>query len=388
MEDKKITKIVLTGGPCAGKSTAIELIRNKLMHLGFNVAVIEEGATYLMKNGLSPQNMREQDFQFINLQNQIRMEENMEEYAKKLSKPTIIICDRGALDAKAYAGEKLFNEITSKLNTSEQDLKNRYDLVIFLNSMATLGKEHYSKENNQHRRENYEEALDANARTLNAWVGHPKLRPIQNEIEFKSDITKKIEKIMQEITSFMGIPMPLEIERKYLIEKPNIASLKNYTEVEESQIQQTYLTSPKDKEIRIRKHTSRGVDSYFYTQKTKNNNVSRFEVEQKITKQEYDYLNNFADPNKETIHKTRYYFVHNGQYFELDVYPFLKKYAILELELADENKPVQLPDYLTVVREITEESAYKNSNIASLLKTLKNTKQHAMSCPEISNFMI
>lgn len=47
-----IKRIVLTGGPCAGKTTGIAILRDRLASLGYKVIVLEEPATALMQSGV------------------------------------------------------------------------------------------------------------------------------------------------------------------------------------------------------------------------------------------------------------------------------------------------------------------------------------------------
>ena len=44
-------KICITGGPCAGKTTALAMLQSDLQQLGFLVLTIPEAATLLMKGG-------------------------------------------------------------------------------------------------------------------------------------------------------------------------------------------------------------------------------------------------------------------------------------------------------------------------------------------------
>ena len=46
-----ITRICLTGGPCAGKTTALTEISQALNQLGFRVLLVPEAATVLKKGG-------------------------------------------------------------------------------------------------------------------------------------------------------------------------------------------------------------------------------------------------------------------------------------------------------------------------------------------------
>jgi thymidylate kinase len=45
------TNIVLTGGPCAGKTTCLSILRTALAEQGYNVCVIPEVATLLFTSG-------------------------------------------------------------------------------------------------------------------------------------------------------------------------------------------------------------------------------------------------------------------------------------------------------------------------------------------------
>ena len=50
----EITKIVLTGGPCAGKTTALSWIQNNLPKYGYTVLYVPETATELIGGGVAP----------------------------------------------------------------------------------------------------------------------------------------------------------------------------------------------------------------------------------------------------------------------------------------------------------------------------------------------
>ena len=169
---------------------------------------------------------------------------------------------------------------------------------------------------------------------------------------------------MNEIYSLLGEPIPTEIERKYLISMPNIKELiKNYA-VTKVNIIQTYLNSTsEDVERRIRQRGTVGEYSYYYTEK-RGLGLSRVEVEKKINEKQYlDYMME-ADTSLKQIRKERYCFIYKNNYIELDVYPFWKDYAIVEVELSNESDKVELPMELNVIREVTEEKQFKNHSLA------------------------
>ena len=150
----------------------------------------------------------------------------------------------------------------------------------------------------------------------------------------------------------------LEIERKFLIIRPERSLLENFAF---SDIRQTYLLP--NGRIRMRKYTDKTV--YTHTVKTSVTDITRIETEREITADEYEsYLNN-ADPAKQTVSKRRYIIPNNGRNFELDDFGEAYKHALLEIELESEDGKFSIPDFITVVREVSNEHVYKNSVIAS-----------------------
>ena len=73
-----------------------------------------------------------------------------------------------------------------------------------------------------------------------------------------------------------------------------------------------------------------------------------------------------ADITKRQIHKTRYCLSYENQYFEIDVYPFWDDKAIVEIELCDENAEIKFPEQLKIIKEVTDDDAYKNYSLAKM----------------------
>ena len=61
---------------------------------------------------------------------------------------------------------------------------------------------------------------------------------------------------------------------------------------------------------------------------------------------------------------TRYCLTYKNQYFEIDVYPFWNDKAIMEIELRSETEPITFPDFIEVIKEVTDDEAYKNASLA------------------------
>lgn len=73
-----------------------------------------------------------------------------------------------------------------------------------------------------------------------------------------------------------------------------------------------------------------------------------------------------ADPTCRPIRKTRYCLTSGNQYFEIDVYPFWKDRAIMEIELSVEDTPVMFPDCIRAIREVNGDERYKNAALATM----------------------
>ena len=246
---KDVKKIVITGGPCAGKSTALSWIYNEYTKKGYSVIIMPECATELILAGISSKTLNSQlEFQNTLLESQLFKEELFMRNAQNMeSNKVLLVCDRGALDGKAYMSQTDFKRLLKLSGKTEVELRDNYDAVFHLVSVAKDAPQFYSLENNKARYETAEEAKQADERTLSAWAGHPHLRVIDNSTDFEN----KMRRLLKEISSFLGEPNPYEIERKFLIEMPNIEKIKNPT-LKKLEIIQTYLNSHDKEESRIR----------------------------------------------------------------------------------------------------------------------------------------
>lgn len=202
---------------------------------------------------------------------------------------------------------------------------------------------------------------------MQAWLGHPHLRVITNK---DCTFEQKIDKLLKGVYSLLGIPVPLEIERKFLVEKPDITELQKKFNCNTVEIIQTYLTELESGvERRVRQRGINGSYTFYYTEKQKINELTRIEKEKKITQDEYIRLLAEADTSLHQIKKRRTCFVNDGTYFELDIYPFLEDKAILEIEFTEEteSKHTKIPKEIKIIADVTDDERYKNRSIAEKL---------------------
>ena len=360
----ELSKIVITGGPCAGKSTAMSWIQNAFTKQGYTVLFIPETATELITGGVAPWTCGSRaDYQKCQMQLQLEKEKVFEQAARTMTvNKILIVCDRGALDNKAYMTDDDFQQLLQQLHTNEIELRDQYDAVFHLVSAAKGAEAFYTTSNNAARTETVEQACSLDDKLIGAWTGHPHLRIIDNSTSFE----EKMHRLLSEISSFLGVPEPFEIERKFLIEYPNISVLEMNPNCKRIEIIQTYLKSQDEEEIRVRQRGMNENYVYFKTIKRHVSDIKRIEIEERISKEDYLTLLMEADTSRRQIRKTRYCLTYDGQYFEIDVYPFWHHQAILEIELSDENQKIRYPKDIRVIKEVTQDPAYKNASLSKM----------------------
>lgn len=360
----KISKIVITGGPCAGKTTAMSWIQNAFTQKGYTVLFVPETATELITGGVAPWTCGSNvEYQQCQLKLQMEKEKIFEQAARTMkSDKILIVCDRGALDNRAYMDAVEFAAALDFVGASEVELRDSYDAVFHLVTAAKGAESFYTTANNAARTETVEEAAALDDKLIAAWTGHPHLRVIDNATDFEA----KMRRLIAEISSFLGEPEPFEIERKFLIEYPDIKWLESIPNCQRIEMIQTYLKSANGDEVRVRQRGMDGSYIYFLTTKRKISERKRVEIERRLSKDEYLKLLMDADTSRRQIRKTRYCLTYQNQYFEIDVYPFWKDQAIAEIELSDEEMEVQFPEQIRVIKEVTDDASYKNASLAKI----------------------
>lgn len=368
MKDEKnmaeIFKTVITGGPCAGKTTGMSWIQNAFTKLGYKVIFVPETATELITGGVTPWGCGTNlDFQMCQMQLQMEKERLFEYAAKTMPEERIlIVCDRGTIDNRAYMNDLEFAQVLEALKTDEIQLRDGYDAVFHMTTAAKGAEKFYTLANNEARTETSEQARALDDKLIAAWTGHPHLRIIDNSTNFED----KLKRLIAEIRSFLGEPEPLEIERKFLIEYPDIRWLESLPNCRKVDIIQTYLSAKDGEELRVRQRGENGSYIYYKTYKRRVTDVTRTEIEQRLSQREYLQLLMEADPNKRPIRKTRYCLTWDNQYFEIDVYPFWTDKAVVEIELAEENTEIRFPKELKVIKEVTDDPSYQNAALAAI----------------------
>ncbi|CAK9293068.1 unnamed protein product [Gordionus sp. m RMFG-2023] len=263
-------KIVLTGGPCGGKTTGQSRLHIFFENIGWKVYRVPETATLLLGGGIS--------FEYLTKKQAIKFQENLlrtmmqleksffdvvcvnphdikyiaekntknypEEASQTVnrefnysgvnktsinhsnalpinnsSQKTIIICDRGTMDPAAYMKEEEFNYILRKNSWTIPLLRdNRYDQVIHMVSAANGAEDFYTCQGNAARHEGLDRACEVDKKTADVWIGHPYFDIIDNSTGFEAKILRLISVVCRRLGIETGESLKiLSRKKKFLI---------------------------------------------------------------------------------------------------------------------------------------------------------------------------
>lgn len=359
----EIRRIVLTGGPCAGKTTALVRVTECFTQLGYKVFCVPEVPTLVTQAGwnyMSPNRAFYLEGERTILRLQLDFEDSIMRLAETVAteQPCVIICDRGLLDISAYITPDLWQQLVAEAGYTVAALRQRYDAVLHLVTAADGAEQFYTTANNAQRYESATPEGLALARTLDrkvldAWAGHPHLRVIDNT----SDFDGKLSRVLEEISQVLELPLPVREECRYsvAITGPLPPSI-------ETEIVQTYLVADPGTEVRLRRRTVSGQRVNTLTTTRTLSPTEKVITERQVSNSLYESLLQQADPYRVAIRKQRHSFIWQGHYYKLDTFGDAHEGLVILETKGDATVPV--PPFLSVVRDITTDHTFLNYNLA------------------------
>lgn len=187
-------RIVITGGPCAGKTTLIGMLGPELVRRGHNVHVLDECATEVLAQGLTPTTCGSVlAFQRHVFDRQLAKEATLE----GMDPNVVVLLDRGLMDNAGYLPDDELDMLLAEHGMTRQDAYDRYDAVIHLVTAAIGAEQYFSHATNEHRLEGVEEAARVDKALIAGWAGHPNLRVIDNEGTFEDKLNRAVAAVLE-----------------------------------------------------------------------------------------------------------------------------------------------------------------------------------------------
>ena len=184
-------KIVLTGGPSGGKTTALSILKETF---GSQIELVQEAATLIYsggfprKDGSAAHVEAAQRIIFFSVH-------QLDQLAEVTSNAELIICDRGSIDGAVYwphGPEDFFKAMGSSL---EAELA-RYDAVLHLSPPTNPA----FYQSTHVRTESLHQAFEIDEKILQIWATHPNRLIVEGKEHFfeKAEIIKNfVEKIIR-----------------------------------------------------------------------------------------------------------------------------------------------------------------------------------------------
>uniref|UniRef100_A0A7S2S009 NadR/Ttd14 AAA domain-containing protein n=1 Tax=Mucochytrium quahogii TaxID=96639 RepID=A0A7S2S009_9STRA len=206
-EKGRIFQIVLTGGPCAGKSSSMEYLADRLMDLNYDVYLVPEVPTLLLNGGCVYPGMdggeRLITFEANLIELQLQMEQSFYNIAQSTGRPSIILYDRGLLDVAAYLPRNLWHNILNYnqwLRDGMLGVLERYDLILHLVTAANGAHKYYHSRSHRQDDISIETALEMDEKIQESYRGHPRHLIVDNSTDFG----KKLERVFEHIVDLIS----------------------------------------------------------------------------------------------------------------------------------------------------------------------------------------
>ncbi len=203
----KIIRVLITGSVQAGKDTTIKRLKNDLEQSGYYVVNTNEVAELILLNNIKPfgdDTITLLEYQDAVFQGQLFVEDLYMSLIKniKTDKTIVFLLNRGVLDGMPFIGESEFNKIVTKHNFDKETTKDRYDIVLCLETYAMLGV--YDKRaNSEVRFQDFEKAVEMNNQFYDMYKKYyPNIKYIKANDDFEEKYIKVLETLKTELNKF------------------------------------------------------------------------------------------------------------------------------------------------------------------------------------------
>ena len=195
---KNCCRIVLTGGPGGGKTTAADLYRREI---GEDVVIVPEAATILYLGGFP--RVGDVEVRKATQRAIYQVQLNLEDAQAAHFRSRVLLCDRGTIDGAAYwpgPEEDFFEHIGTTL---ENELL-RYDAVIFFET-AAVG-DISIEGGNPARVESNAQAVLIDQKLRKLWSKHPQFVLVPHNKSFIKKVNLGLEEVAKVVSRYHQDP--------------------------------------------------------------------------------------------------------------------------------------------------------------------------------------
>uniref|UniRef100_A0A1Y1LFA8 NadR/Ttd14 AAA domain-containing protein n=1 Tax=Photinus pyralis TaxID=7054 RepID=A0A1Y1LFA8_PHOPY len=261
-DNKKVYKLVLTGGPCGGKTTGQSRLCTFFENLGWKVFRVPETASVLLSGGIKFSDLNdEQVYQFQEnlLKTMLQIEDTYFALANTCSRNCLIICDRGAMDPSAFVSKETWERMMRENNWNNVELRdNRYNQIVHMVTAARGAEDFYSTEDHACRSEGVDSARELDQHAAAAWVGHPYFDVIDNSTDFEGKMRRMIGSVCQRLGIDTGDRLLTNSRKlKFLVGGP-LPEDSIFPSFQDFEVVHNYLQSEPPNQVRLRKRGQAG----------------------------------------------------------------------------------------------------------------------------------
>lgn len=219
----RVLRVVLTGGPCGGKTTALPRIADALRASNIPTVTVVETATSLVEAGIdriamigTAQGLFEFNLQYQKMQ--MEKEDRMLSFVRASVQHSatwqskaehdrgvdaVLLCDRGTMDSKAHVPPSVWAHLLAELGiASDAEIcEARYDAVLHFVTAADGAEDAYSTTGNAARTETVAEARESDRMLREVWHRHPTVTVLDNPTVAEGGLDAKIERALETVVS-------------------------------------------------------------------------------------------------------------------------------------------------------------------------------------------
>ena len=162
----------------------------------------------LWSNGMSVSDLKTPEdvlaFQMKLMNMQMFFEDTFFELAERTGQRSVVLCDRGTMDGKAYSSPEEWMELLAAQGLDELELRDsRYNAVLHLTTAANGAESFYESGPETPRMEGAQAARELDDRIQHAWLGHPNHTVFHNG---EGGFEGKLRALIAQVSRLVGLP--------------------------------------------------------------------------------------------------------------------------------------------------------------------------------------